>query len=137
MCGGRGWVGVESDRWTAMRYGRGAQIMVVLSVLVGRGVRVGVPRRAAGGTGLESGSGWHGRRYGYDVGLLGAAGSATAEISRAVVAIGVASASRCLGEEDREGWWWSCVVSQTAVSGGSKVQTNVGETDVAVCKKKR
>jgi len=54
-----------------MRYGRGAQIMVVLSVLVGRGVRVGVPRRAAGGTGLESG-GWHGRRYGYDVGLLGA-----------------------------------------------------------------
>jgi len=52
--------GGEGDRWTAMRYGRGAQIMVevLLSVFVGRGVRVGVPRRRA----AAAGRGWHGRR---------------------------------------------------------------------------
>jgi len=37
---------VESDRWTAMQYGRGAQMMVMRSVFVGRGVRVDVRRRA-------------------------------------------------------------------------------------------
>lgn len=37
---------MESDRWTALQYGRGAQMMVMLSVFVGRGVRVDVRRRA-------------------------------------------------------------------------------------------
>ena len=45
--------------------------------------------------------GWHGRRCGYDVRLLGAAGSGSRD--KPAVAIGVASARRCLGEEDRGG----------------------------------
>lgn len=64
--------------------------------------------------------GWHGRRYGYDVGLLGAAGRASRD--KPAVAIGVASACRCSGEGNRGGVEVVCCVSQEGGESSSKVQ---------------
>ena len=88
---------VESYRWTAMQYGRCAQMVVMLSVFVGRGVRVGVRKRAGGG-----GDGWHGRRCGYDVRLLGAAGMVADKPARWRLAAWRVGGG-CWGEERRGG----------------------------------
>lgn len=97
-----------AGRRCAMRARRPNNGLVMRSVFVGRGVRVGVPRRAA--VMVWWSGGWHGRRYGYDVGLLGAAGRARRD--KPAVAIGVASACRCSGEGTRGGVEVVCCVSQ-------------------------